>query len=172
MRVSSIMNARTATRCRAQIKAIAVSFVPSAQSSVHRFKRSVPAVSSDNSPPTLLHMRHASQAVGVTLHPAEIRDPSEIGTGVAVMIRQRANALLLLPDPLFSTHGKKILHLAPITDLLRCMAGESSRSPLALMAYGPSISDRFGRAAAYVDEIPEGRQARGPRMVSGKGAIH
>jgi putative ABC transport system substrate-binding protein len=104
----------------------------------------------------LRHMRHASQAVGVTLQPVEIRDPSEIETGFAVMIRQRANALLLPPDPLFLPHGKQIVDLAAKNRLAAMYGWSELAESGGLMAYGPSIPDMFRRAATYVEKILKG----------------
>jgi putative ABC transport system substrate-binding protein len=104
----------------------------------------------------LRHMRHASQAVGVTLQSVEIRDPREIEIGFAVMIGQQANALLLPPDPLFLPHGKQIVDLAAKNRLVAMYGWRELAESGGLMAYGPSIPDMFRRAATYVDKILKG----------------
>ncbi len=57
------------------------------------------------------HMRHATQGLGVTLQLVEVRDPRDFEGAFAAMVKEGADALLLLPDPLFLPHGKQIVDL-------------------------------------------------------------
>ena len=47
----------------------------------------------------------------MTLQLVEVRDPRDFAGAFAAMVKEGADALLLLPDPLFLPHGKQIVDL-------------------------------------------------------------
>ena len=102
------------------------------------------------------HMQHGAQALGMTLLPVEVRDPSEVESAFAAMTRERANALSLPPDPVFLPFGKRIVELAARNRLQAMYGWRELVEAGGLMAYGPSIPDMFRRAATYVDKILKG----------------
>ena len=70
----------------------------------------------------------------------------------------RANRMLVLGDPLFTTYAPRIAELAlrhrlPCIGLTRNAAEDGM-----LAAYGPSFEDAYRRAAHYVDRILKGAQ--------------
>ena len=102
------------------------------------------------------HMQHGAQALGMTLLPVEVRDPSEVESAFATMTRERANALSLPPDPVFLPFGKRIVELVARNRLPAMYGWRELVEAGGLMAYGPSIPDMFRRAAGYVDKILKG----------------
>jgi putative tryptophan/tyrosine transport system substrate-binding protein len=90
--------------------------------------------------------------LGVGLQVLEARDPSEI----EAMTTERASAVVVLPDSLFLDHRTRIAHLATQGRLPMISALSDHAEAGGLMAYGPSISDTFRRAATYVDKILKG----------------
>src|SRR4029450_3359005 len=54
----------------------------------------------------------AARAFGVRLQALEARDPQEIDSAFAAMTRERAGALLILPDPIFGNQRRQITELA------------------------------------------------------------
>src|SRR5262249_43858209 len=74
----------------------------------------------------------------------------------SVMTRERAGALLILPNQLFFVHRIRLIDLWTKSQLPTMWGGVGAREFVkggALMGYGPSLPDLFRRAAAYVDKI-------------------
>ena len=105
------------------------------------------------------HTRHAARALGMALVPVEARDPKGLEQSFAAMARERANALLLPPDPLFLPYGREIVSLAARRRLPAMYGWREFVEAGGLMAYGPNIPDMFRRAATYVDKILKGAKA-------------
>jgi putative ABC transport system substrate-binding protein len=96
----------------------------------------------------------AAPALGLTVHPLEVRAPDELGPAFDAMTRERAEALLAFGDPFTITHARGILDLAakrrrPTT----CNWLESAGC---LISYGPNRLDMFRRVATFVDKILKG----------------
>src|SRR5439155_24681412 len=53
-----------------------------------------------------------AQAVGVQLHPMELRGPEEFDTAFEAAAREGADALFVFPSPLNSAHRAQIVQLA------------------------------------------------------------
>jgi putative ABC transport system substrate-binding protein len=96
----------------------------------------------------------AAPALGLTVHPLEVRAPDELGPAFDAMTRERAEALLAFGDPFTITHERRILDLAAKLRLLStCNWLESAGC---LISYGPNRLDMFRRAATFVDKILKG----------------
>ncbi len=98
----------------------------------------------------------AARALGVQLRILEARGPDEIDRAFAAMVKERTKALLILGDPVFTSHRKRIADLAA---KYRVPAVSGTREYVeagGLMAYGPSFPDMHRRAATYVDKILKG----------------
>ena len=73
-----------------------------------------------------------------------------------LMVREAADALLVLADPFFRTHRARIADFAA-KSRLPSVSGEREQTEVGgLMSYGPSRLDMFRRAATYVDKILKG----------------
>ena len=91
----------------------------------------------------------------VQLQPLQARGLDEFGSAFAAMNRDRAAAVLILGDGMFS------LHVARMTDLvansrLPTMGPRNVVTDGGLMSYQASSPDLWRRAAAYVDKILKG----------------
>ena len=62
--------------------------------------------------PMVRRAQDAARALGVRLQPLEARSPSEIDSAVAAMTTERAGALIVLLDVMFSEHRARIADLA------------------------------------------------------------
>jgi putative tryptophan/tyrosine transport system substrate-binding protein len=103
-------------------------------------------------------LKAASQTLGVSLQWVEVRAPEEIGIAFAAMARERADALLVLGDPLFSSHAERLAALA-ISGRLATMHGTRQNvEGGGLMMYAPDLRFQARQAAAYVDKILKGAQ--------------
>jgi putative ABC transport system substrate-binding protein len=102
------------------------------------------------------HTRHAARTLGLALLPVEVRGAGDLAAALTAMKRQRADALLVAPDPLLLPYSVELVQLT-IKHGLPTMFGWSELVEAGgLMAYGPSIPEIFRRAAVYVDKILKG----------------
>lgn len=84
------------------------------------------------------------------------RTPAEIDEAFAQMVRERAQAVAVAGGPLFNQQTSQIVELA-IRNRMPTMFGEREDVVAGgLMSYGQSLTDRFRRAAAFVDKIVRG----------------
>ena len=98
----------------------------------------------------------AAHSLGIQLHAVEAQRPDDLERAFAAMTRERAGALLVLRDGMFLLHSKRIVDLAAKSRLPAVSEGKDELNNLGLMAYGPSLSESFRRAATYVDKILRG----------------
>jgi putative tryptophan/tyrosine transport system substrate-binding protein len=98
----------------------------------------------------------AARALGVQLQILEARGPDEIDRAFAAMVKERTKALLILGDPVFTSHRKRIADLAAKYRLPTVSGTREYVEAGGLMAYGPSFPDMHRRAATYVDKILKG----------------
>ena len=106
--------------------------------------------------PQLREAKRAAQALELQLQLVEARGPSEIDRAFAAMIRERAEAILVLVDAMLGSHRERIVNLSaksrlPVVSGLRRHAEAGD-----LMAYGANRVDVHHRAATYVDKILKG----------------
>jgi len=97
-----------------------------------------------------------ARALEVGLQVLEARDPGDIDKAFAAMTTERTNAIIVLPDSMLLDHRTRIASLATQGRLPMISALSVHAEAGGLMAYGPSISEAFRRAATYVDKILKG----------------
>ena len=98
----------------------------------------------------------AARSLSVQLHPVEARSPDEFDRAFSLIIRGRAEALLVTADPMFAAQGTRLATLAA-TNRLPAMYGLRRHVEAGgLIAYGANELDLFRRAATYVDRILKG----------------
>jgi putative tryptophan/tyrosine transport system substrate-binding protein len=98
----------------------------------------------------------AARILGLRLQILEARNPQEIDSALTAMTRERAGALLIIPDALFGNQRRQIAELA-IKGRLPSLfnIGEYAEAG-GLMVYGPNFLDSERRAATYVHKILQG----------------
>ena len=84
-----------------------------------------------------------------------MRTPEEIGPAFSAMTRARAEALYIIGDPFFLSHGTSLLKQASKARLPAISVSQFA-DPGVLISYGPNIGDVFRRSAGYVDKILKG----------------
>jgi putative ABC transport system substrate-binding protein len=102
------------------------------------------------------HAADAARALGISLQPLEVRDPSEIDHAFATMTREQAGALIVLAGTMTMDNRTRIADHAVRRRLPTVSWQREYAEAGGLLAYGPSISDSFQRAATYVDKILKG----------------
>ena len=104
----------------------------------------------------LTSIREAAPALGLTLVPAEARGLDALEQAFATMVSGRAQAFVVLGDPvLFNYRGQ--IGVVALRDRLPAIstAREYAEAGL-LLTYGPDLQDQFRRSAAFVDKIFKG----------------
>jgi ABC-type uncharacterized transport system substrate-binding protein len=97
-----------------------------------------------------------AQALSMPLQALEVHSPDEFEPAFAAAIRERADALLVLPAPITNYHSRYIVNLVAKSRLPAIYALREYVVAGGLMSYGPHIPALSGRAAAYVDKILKG----------------
>ena len=91
----------------------------------------------------------------------------EIGRAFAAMLRERAGALLILPDAIFQTQRRQIAELAAKGRLPAVGRMREDAEAGYVMAYGANYRDLVRRAATFVAKILKGAK---PAVPSAPGA--
>ena len=97
-----------------------------------------------------------ARALGITLHAIEVRAPHDFEAAFATAAKDRADAMIVFAHTLTIFNRREIIDLAsryrlPIMYGLREYVNDGG-----LIAYGPSLSQLYRRAAFYVDKILKG----------------
>ena len=98
----------------------------------------------------------AARACGITLQTVQVRDPSEFDTAFVALTRERLDGLMVWSGPVLLRHRARIVELVAQSRLPTIYSLRESVDAGGLMAYGPSLPDRFRRAATYVDKSLKG----------------
>jgi putative ABC transport system substrate-binding protein len=105
---------------------------------------------------SLKGMEVAGRALGVQFRIHEVRDPTEFDKAFEATTREGARALMVLPDPMFVSQGRRIVALSAKSRLPAMYAHREFVDAGGLMFYGASLADMWRRAATYVDKILKG----------------
>lgn len=117
------------------------------------------ALSNSDNPSTVValgHVKTAASALGLQLQAIDVRDPKEFDNAFSAMTRARADALVVLPDPMFLTQRTRVAQLAAKSRLPAIYGIPEHAEAGGLMAYAASRTELFQRAATYVDKILKG----------------
>ena len=108
------------------------------------------------SAPQLREAEVAARALGVRLQTLEARVPQEIDSAFAAMTRERAGALVVLTDSIFTNQRRQIAELATERRLPAVYGNSEHAEAGGLMAYSANFLDLERRAATFVDKILKG----------------
>jgi putative ABC transport system substrate-binding protein len=98
----------------------------------------------------------AARTLGVRLQTLEARGPDDFERAFTAIIRERAEALLVLEDGMFFLHQTRITDLAAKRHLPAVSGLREFTHAGGLESYAPSLRDNFRRAAYFVDRILKG----------------
>jgi putative ABC transport system substrate-binding protein len=104
----------------------------------------------------LTEMNAAARSLGLTLHLAEARAPSELEAAFARMAAAQVGAFIVQQDELFVEHRLAIVDLARYRRLPAMYVFSLYPRSGGLMSYGANAEDLYRRAAGYVDRILKG----------------
>jgi putative ABC transport system substrate-binding protein len=106
---------------------------------------------------TVSSVKTAAQSLGVSLQFLEVRAPNDFDAAFTAMAKDRADALLVVADPLFGTHAVRLAELAAKNRLPSIYGVRGEFDPGGLIFYGQaSIAQQVRQAAVYVDKLLKG----------------
>ena len=98
----------------------------------------------------------AARSLGVDAQLFDVRDRKELESAFAVIAKARADALIVLGDPLFLSQQKQIVNFVVTKRLPSVFARNENVAAGGLVSYGANLADQFRQAATYVDKILKG----------------
>ena len=98
----------------------------------------------------------AAKALSMRLHVVEVRSPADFNRAFSDMVRARADALVVLATPLFSTERRRLVEQTSRNRLPAVSSFRDFADAGGLISYGPNLPDLARRAATYVDKILKG----------------
>ena len=98
----------------------------------------------------------AAATLALTLQILETRNADAIYTAVLAALNERAEAVVLMPTPLFDGRAEQIAHLAIQERLPTLYFSKEAVKVGILMSYGPDIVATIRRQAYFVDRILKG----------------
>jgi putative ABC transport system substrate-binding protein len=103
----------------------------------------------------------AAKALGVKMLPVETRIPQELESAFSAMAKQKARAVYVSADPLFSTNRSRLAELALKHRLPMISMHSAFPDHGGLMSFGANRLDLLRRAATLVDRILKGAKPAG-----------
>ncbi len=119
----------------------------------------VVALSNPDNPAQVANLRQVNieaRALAIDLETVTARNPNEFESAFAAATKERADALLLMPDALFHTYPSKIVELAAKNRLPAMYDRSDFVEAGGLMSFAINIEELSRRAAGYVDQILKG----------------
>jgi putative ABC transport system substrate-binding protein len=104
----------------------------------------------------LSEVQAAARAMGMQIHVCKASTSHEIELAFAAMVREGAEALLLIPDPVFNGRRIQMVHSASRHGLPAIYWQREFADAGGLMSYGSSISDAFRQVGRYSGRILKG----------------
>jgi len=104
----------------------------------------------------LREVETAARRLGLQVQPVEIREAKQLDDAFSAIIKERADALLVLTDAGLETQRTQIADLATRNRLPTIFARRENVEAGGLLSYGSSLSDQFRYAATFVDRILKG----------------
>ena len=98
----------------------------------------------------------AAQALRLKLQRLDVRGPNDFEGAFATMTKERAEALIVLPEPMTYYERRRLADLAARSRLpaMHGLRGHAEAGDL--MAYAPDYRDLYRRAAGFVDKVLKG----------------
>jgi len=98
----------------------------------------------------------AARQLGVKILPVKVREPNQIQSAYAAMVKERADAIIILHSGFAYTNRRQLLELGEKNQLPSMCEQARWTKAGCLMSYGPDVPYLYRRAAIYVDKILKG----------------
>jgi putative ABC transport system substrate-binding protein len=99
---------------------------------------------------------NAARRLGVAMQVVEVRERNDLEAAFDAMVRERADGVWVLPDPLTFTARRQVVALSMKHRLPSVYWQREYVDSGGLVSYGSSVATAFRRAAWYVDRILKG----------------
>jgi putative tryptophan/tyrosine transport system substrate-binding protein len=99
---------------------------------------------------------NAARQLKLEVQSLEVRTPDDVASALEAAVRQNANALITVEDPLTVNYRKQIADFAAENRLPTISGLREYVDAGGLLSYGPDLADLYRRAAGYVDKILKG----------------
>ncbi len=103
-------------------------------------------------------LRTAAPAVGIEVHPIDVRDPAAIERGIAAVANTANGGVVITGSTPSAGHRKMIIGLAARHRLPAVYPYRFFATDGGLIAYGPDQLGQYRQAASYVDRILKGEK--------------
>ena len=100
-------------------------------------------------------MRDAARALKIELVPIEVKTRDSIAAAVAMVMTQRAQALVAIEDPLITSNAQQIANLA-LQNGIPTIGFRPQAEAGALIEYGVDLAELFSRSASFLDKVLKG----------------
>jgi putative ABC transport system substrate-binding protein len=101
-------------------------------------------------------IQEVANSLDLTLRAYEVRSLTEIEKAFALMVEDHAQAVVIFPDVLTTSHQKQLADLTLRNRLPAIFGFREFVDMGGLMSYGSSLNGMWRRAALYVDKILKG----------------
>ena len=101
-------------------------------------------------------LQAAARTIGVQLQIHNASTSGEIDAAFAALVRERAGALFVGPDPFFNTRRVQLATMAAHHSIPTASAAREYVDAGGLMSYGANLPDMFHRAGVYTGRILKG----------------
>jgi putative ABC transport system substrate-binding protein len=101
-------------------------------------------------------LRDAAEKQALRLQPQAVSDPDQFNGTFATIVAERAQALIVVVDPVTTRYRKRVVELAMKSGLPAMYGFREFVDAGGLIAYGVNLPDLCRRAAVYVDKIIKG----------------
>ena len=98
----------------------------------------------------------AAAQMAIQLHVVKVRQPAELDAAFETIARMRSDALVVAVDPMFSSQRRRIVELEARHRIPAAYGSSTFPEVGGLLSYGQHRTERFRRAAAYVDRVLKG----------------
>jgi putative ABC transport system substrate-binding protein len=105
---------------------------------------------------TLREIPDAARGLGLQILVLNASTPREIEAAFATLVRDRADALFVMPDAFFITRGAQFATLAARHGIPAAYSVRENVEAGGLMSYGTDILDVYRQIGAYVGQILNG----------------
>ena len=129
------------------------------------FKEAVPGISrvavifdpaTPSHGPGLKAVKVAGSTLGLQVQSVAVRSATEYDSAFAAIVRERADAILVLSTPLFIAGAKRLAELCLAHKLPSLFGPKHHVQEGGLMSYSPDRADLWRRGAVYVDKVLRG----------------
>ena len=104
----------------------------------------------------LMETQSTARALGITLLYNQVKDTADVTAAFDTILKEKANALLVFPDPVTNGHRTQIAEFAAKHRLPSMFGRKEPVEDGGLISYGPSLEEVHRRIPVHVDKILRG----------------